>query len=260
MSSSSSRSIAVSVTALSLTLKSRPTTSLRSITGCGIVDRMRTGTAPRNSQIRPWPEPPTTTRRASAPAERPPRPRPRSRPEALDGPGTAFAPVTQPVVEAVVAVLPELPHLRPYAEAAPLPGEGRVVAVLGAHRVDETLQLVPPAHDPALRRGGRRHAAERRPRPKIRLGVGARGPLDRSLDADLAPERSPVEEQRGVRVGGQLAALAALVAGVEHEPLLAEALDEHHARRRTPVGRRRRHGGLLGDRHRLAGVPEPPPE
>jgi hypothetical protein len=58
-----------------------------------------------------------------------------------------------------------------------------------------------------------------------------------------------VEEQCGLRVLGEVPALAALEIRIEDEAALVEALEQHHARRRPArcVGRREGHGvGVIG--------------
>ena len=67
--------------------------------------------------------------------------------------------------------------------------------------------------------------------------------LDPTLDANLPPERLPVEEERRVRIRGQLPSLPALVVRVEAEAAHVGVLQQHHSRRGSSVrcrGRERR--------------------
>ena len=82
----------------------------------------------------------------------------------------------------------------------------------------------------------------------IGLGVGHGGHF--AFDPHLHPaaHARPVEQQRGMRIGVDFLALAALGVGVEHEPVGPVAFEQHHANRRGPVGR----GG--GERHRVGVV------
>jgi mannose-6-phosphate isomerase-like protein (cupin superfamily) len=139
-------------------------------------------------------------------------------------------------------VLPELPRLRNEAETSPrLRARYDRRAELGR----AGLELVPALDDLALLRDERADASAGRPRLEIRVGLRRRNPFDATLDPDLAPERIPVEEQRRARVLLELATLAARVVREEDQPVLVEALQEHHA------DRRRARGVRGGDRHRF---------
>ena len=148
-------------------------------------------------------------------------------------------PVTEAVVKAVVAVLPELVFQRFDREAPPdLGPRHRAFAVLRPQPLDPLLELAPPAHDLALPRRARRELRAGRPRFEVAVGLVDRHALDEALDANLAAELVPVEAERRVWVLLQLAALAALVARVEDEALLVRALQEHEPDGRKPVRRR----------------------
>ncbi len=67
-----------------------------------------------------------------------------------------------------------------------------------------------------------------------------------------------MKQQRRLRIGVQLVALAALVVGEEDEPALVELLDEHHPNRRRAASRCGRDGSRLRLRHSgCAGPVEP---
>ena len=155
--------------------------------------------------------------------------------------------VAEAIVQPVVAVLPELERLGREAEAAPGVGERHVTAgvVLGqlGHPPLENSRRSTTA---TLRRGERAQLASAGAAVRVGLGLLARRALHRALDPHLTPEQLPVEQQRRARVGGELAALAALVVREEHEPVVAGLLDQHHSHRRGSVGRGRGQRGGLG--------------
>src|SRR5436190_12774527 len=168
------------------------------------------------------------------------------RPQPLDLPGTLHAAVAKAVVQAVLAVLPELPDLGHEPVAAPVVRQRRVgVGVARRQLGDPTLERLATLDQLALRRGERADLTGAGPAADIALGLLPRGGSHRSLDPHLAAERLPMEEHRGARVGLELARLAAHVVGEEDEALLVGALEQHHPRGGRAVRRRRR------DRHRL---------
>src|SRR5690606_35038384 len=69
-----------------------------------------------------------------------------------------------------------------------------------------------------------------------------------AFHAHLPLQRRPEEQQTGVRIGRQLLTLAAVVVGVEAEPLRIDALEEHGACGRASlcIGGGQRHGGGFG--------------
>ena len=72
------------------------------------------------------------------------------------------------------------------------------------------------------------------------IGVGlrlARG-LDRPAHADLPAEALPVEEKRGLGIGGKLAALGALAIGIEDEAALIGPFEQDHPHIRQAGGDR----------------------
>ena len=151
---------------------------------------------------------------------------------------TRLAPVDEPVVHPAGPALPELHDLGPHAVAAPLLGHRHLVGVgllgLGVRRVE----LGPRGDHPGLVGGVGAEAGAAWPAREVRRHVGRRQHLRRPLDADLAFQRVPGEQQRTARLGRELLALARAQVGEEHEPLVGEALEQDHPRRRLAVGRR----------------------
>ena len=95
----------------------------------------------------------------------------------------------------------------------------------------------------------------------IGLGLRTVHAGDRAFDPHLAAELGPVEEQRGARIGFEVAALATSVVGVEDEAALVEALAQDHSRRRHTSRARRRQRHRLGlEGADVARVREPAPE
>ena len=94
-------------------------------------------------------------------------------------------------------------------------------------------------------------AQPRAGRAALEVGVGflGRAPYDRPFDPNLPLQIVPVESQRRVGVGIELAALAALVVREEDEALLVIPAQQDDPRRGTGVGRRGRqnHGVGLGN-------------
>ena len=78
------------------------------------------------------------------------------------------------------------------------------------------------------------------------------------FDPHLATERVPIKEHRRSRVGLELAALAALVVGVEREPSLVVLLEQHHAHGWHALDRARGHHDRTGLPYtRALGIPVP---
>ena len=165
-------------------------------------------------------------------------------------------------MQPVEAVLPELVCLRRDAEAAPFVADGQLaVGMLALELVDAPLEPLAIRDRAALRRGERAELAAAGAPARVRLGLLAETRVDRPLDADLAAERLPVEQQRRARVRDELAALAAAVVREEDEAALVERLQQDHPQRRRAVGRRGRERHRLGiDRLGRARVLEPAPE
>jgi hypothetical protein len=160
-------------------------------------------------------------------------------------------------VEAIVVVDPELVGGRNDPQAAPLLGQGRIVAELRAGVLHPGLELGPVTDRAALRRRPRREPSPDRAAAVVRLRILTARALDGPFDADLATDLAPVEEQRRPRVRRHLFALAAAVVGVEDEAALVDALEQHHPHGGRPG---RICGGQchrLGERRRVPRLAEP---
>ena len=163
------------------------------------------------------------------------------------GPGA----VAEPVVQAVVPVLPELVGLGSHPHAAPprRPGH-RPAGVLRLQGLDPGVEQRAVVDRPG---SGARHRRRSGPRG---AGWRSRRRTPRRRSAPPSPRCAPAgpaaPSRRGGRRGDRRSssrALAAVVVGVEHEPVLAPALEEHHPHRRPAVGVGR------GHRHGLRGWP-----
>src|SRR4051812_7434547 len=169
--------------------------------------------------------------------------------ETLEQPRLAVAAVAKAVVQPVVSVLPELVGVRTDAVPAPVLRTWNVVAgELALELGHRLVELGPVREHAALPRRRRGKLRATRPCREVRVRLVGRDALDVALDADLAPERIPVEEERGAWVGLELAALAAPVAGKEDEAALVGALQQDHPHRWRAVGAGR------GQRQRLRGA------
>src|SRR6478735_7960393 len=133
--------------------------------------------------------------------------------ESLAPPAVAVAAIAQPVVQAGLPPLPELPRLGLQAIAAPVRRPRRLEHVPGAVARCIREQRRARLDHLALRRGPGADARIERPRIEIGVGLGIAHLLDGALDADDALELDPVELQRSERMDRQLAALPALVVG-----------------------------------------------
>src|SRR5690606_29641520 len=142
----------------------------------------------------------------------------RSGGDAVDAPVVVGADVAQPVVQAILAALPELGRHRAHPPAAPVRRHGDLLDV-GEPALDRRQMVVEgfPAADPRrLRRG---------PRPQLRPAGPSAPVLGRLLGADLLHlaahrhltlQRIPGEGHRGEPRRGQIVALGRRVVRVEH--------------------------------------------
>lgn len=151
-------------------------------------------------------------------------------------------------------VLPPLPKLNPRRhdpQPAPELGDGDIVTALEPllHVLDPALELRPPVvllavllalrrEHLALTARPRTDPAATHPRVKVGLALLARHPRRCALDANLALQRLPEEEQAGVGVGAQVGGLAAgAQVGVDDEAARGvELLEVDDARRDTARG------------------------
>ena len=187
--------------------------------------------------------------------------------------------VADALVEPVRPALPELDRLRVEHVAAPPVGEWHFVAETGLRLREGRVELGLAPERGALPRRPCAEAAARVARREVGLRLGARDLLHRAGHEHLpAGLRVPEEGERGVRVGGELAALAALVVREEDEAPLVHAFEENRAgrgaaglirgreRHRLGQGDAGRHGLLLplpeegeGIRHSSSSIRSAPP-
>jgi membrane protein len=185
-----------------------------------------------------------------------------SRLEALERPAGPGPPVLEPVVQPVVAVLPELDRPGVDEVAAPERRERDVVAAEAVlDRARGGLQRGPVADRRALPGRPRADAAGAGPGAPVRLRFHGGQPRDRTGRPHLPALLAPVPHQRRPRVRRQVGALGAVVACVEAEPGVVEPAQQHHPGARRP--RRARgghdHGVVVREPRRLGGL-EPAPE
>ena len=145
------------------------------------------------------------------------------------------APVDQPVVHPARASLPELHRLGRGPGSRPTPPAPVPSPPSNRRRRRRT--------PPRARRGRPRAGTGARPRrragtPRGRTAkyssTASRGQRRRDpVDADLALERVPGEQQRAPWVGGEVRALARPGVGVEDEPVGRDALEQHQPRGRA---------------------------
>src|SRR6266516_4751490 len=148
----------------------------------------------------------------------------------LDDPAALGIPrVSEPVVETVLAALPELEGLRGQPHPAPERRQGNLAALeLGLQSLVALLQVITVGDGLALAGGPRGQSGLARARVEVALRILGGGPADGPGRPDLAVQRRPVQGQGGPRVRRQLPRLAALVVREEQESLSAEPLQQDH--------------------------------
>ena len=82
----------------------------------------------------------------------------------------------------------------------------------------------------ALWRCNRGMAAAQWTRVEIGIGLGGAHAGERAFDAHLTFQLQPGEQQCGVRIGADVASLAAVIIGVEHKVTVIHAFQQHRAR------------------------------
>src|SRR5690606_31982601 len=98
-------------------------------------------------------------------------------------------------------------------EATPVLGSRRVFAEFGLLMAPSLLEHRPRRQHLTLRRGPGADARTQRPAAVISVGLGSGHPLNPPFDPDHALEFRPKKLDGRMRVGGQLASLAAVVVG-----------------------------------------------
>src|SRR5262245_32978414 len=118
----------------------------------------------------------------------------RSRRQPLAHPARAFAAKADPVVQAILAGLPEFDALRPHAIAAP-EGRTRHIARVSLRRVLHfALQRLTVGDHFALSRDPRAELMSARTRAKVRIRLRRRQRLDGAFDTHLTAENRPMED------------------------------------------------------------------
>src|SRR6185312_16103278 len=166
-------------------------------------------------------------------------------------PGLAVPAPAHALVQAELGAVPELDRVRLDQVAAPVRRARHVaafeLALVARHALVEALAAGQVLR---LQRGPGADLAAARPRAQVRVGFLrlqlARHALHPHLHATA--QLLPVEAQRHLRVRRQLAALVAVVVGVEAQAALVHALQQHDARGHAAVGvhRGQVHRGGLG--------------
>src|SRR2546427_9721603 len=117
--------------------------------------------------------------------------------EPFDAPGVAgAADVAQPVVQAVLAVLPELDPGWLQRVAAPALGQRHLIRILLRQLEHAALEDFSRSNHLALRRCQRRDLCATRPAGEIREGCRVSDLSHRTVDTDLVPRDRPVEDER----------------------------------------------------------------
>ena len=169
--------------------------------------------------------------------------------EPLDQPGPVFAAIAEAVVQAVVAVLPELVDRRRETHPSPERRPRDVVRIALANRLPARLEVCPAADRLALTGRPGAELARARPRREIHVGLGRLDLRDLALDADLSTDRVPVEDERTSWVLAEVARLPALVVRVEDEPAPVHSAEEDHPRRGETIGACGGEHDRVGHRH-----------
>src|SRR5579862_404386 len=160
---------------------------------------------------------------------------------------TALA-ITKAVMKAVLALLPELDFAGIDTISSPMFWTLRAgFRIPGLQFRKLGFQSGSRLHDRALFGNGGAEPAAARPRVEILIRFGWCHFGHAAGDANLTVERSPIENQRGIRVFLKLLTFAAFVVREEDEALLVDAFEQHHSGRwfaRAGCGGER-HGGRL---------------
>src|SRR5437867_4288523 len=133
----------------------------------------------------------------------------------LDLPGRPVSHIEQTVVQPVGAALPELDLARRDAIAAPVRRSRGRIAVALAYFFHRPLECSTVRNALALRRGPRGMTRAERAAGEIGVRVSSVDPLDRAVDAHLALQVRPHEDQAGGAARFELARLAAAVIRIE---------------------------------------------
>src|SRR5688572_1495551 len=129
--------------------------------------------------------------------------------ESLNGPSVAFTTISQTVVQAIRTALPELDFLRHDAIPAPVRGARRLISMLATCLFHCVLEDFPRGDGCALRRRPRGEPGAERARRIVGVRLGGSDFLHNAVDAHLALEVGPEQQQAGLRALLELAPFAA---------------------------------------------------
>lgn len=165
------------------------------------------------------------------------------------------------VMETAFAALPELDAIRGETVAAPVLGAGYFDGVGVAKLGNGGLEIGARGKGLGLLGDGGAEAGLIGAGLEVFLAFGGGYRLDTAVDADLAVELLPIENEGGAGISGEFPALAAEVVGEENEAVLIEAFQEDHTGGGVAVGgcRGEGHGVGLVDAG-LKGLVEPETE
>src|ERR1044071_1795254 len=133
--------------------------------------------------------------------------------------------VSQPIVQAALAPLPELELVGDDAIAAPPVGTRHGAVPVGAlDAIEDVLEHLAALDRFALLRSIDAQTAVERTRREVRVRLGGTDALDGSVDPHLTLERAPEEQRAGAPRRLHVVRLPALVVRVEDESPIVNAL------------------------------------
>ena len=147
-------------------------------------------------------------------------------------------------MQAIGTVLPEFDSLGQNAETRPVVRAGdRAIAIFFVRGFQAFLECAALVERAGLVGSNGAEARHTGAASEIGIGFGCGNGFDRPLDPDLTATGLPVKQQGGVRIGVQLAALAAVQIGIENKNPIIHALEWQHPDGWVSVRRDRKSGG-----------------